>query len=157
MSKRMLIEPLALDGAHVWLEPVSPQHKEAMRQLLDCDPDIWDIYAVSGYGEHFPAFWDAMLDTPSRIAFAIWDKSSGVLAGTSSMFQIDPAHRSLEIGYTWLAPEHRGTCANPETKLLMLDHAFASGALRVQFTSTRAAAPRCRSSLFWKASSAVTS
>jgi RimJ/RimL family protein N-acetyltransferase len=105
-----------------------------MRQLLDCDPDVWDIYAVSGYGEHFPAFWDAMLDTPGRIALAVWDKASSALGGTSSMFQIDPANRSLEIGYTWLAPEHRGTCVNPETKLLMLHHAFAAGALRVQFT-----------------------
>lgn len=58
------------------------------------------------------------------------------------MFQIDLANRGLEIGYTWLAPEHRDTCVNPEARLLMLDHAFAAGALRVQFavgTRSRAA------------------
>ena len=46
------------------------------------------------------------------------------------MVQIDPANRSLEIGYTWLAAEHRDTCVNPEAKLLMLNHAFAADCAR---------------------------
>jgi RimJ/RimL family protein N-acetyltransferase len=104
-----------------------------MRDVLDCDPDIWEIYALSGYREHFAAFFALMIETPDRIAYAIRDRLSGRLAGTSSMFMIDPRHRSLEIGYTWFRPEFRGTYANPEGKLLMMEEAFGAGALRVQF------------------------
>jgi RimJ/RimL family protein N-acetyltransferase len=149
LSEQMRIEPQVLEGTHVMLEPVIAAHREPMRALLDCDPHIWEIYAASGYREHFPAFWDAMLNTENRMAFAIWDRSSGELAGTSSLFQIDPSHRSLEIGYTWLAPAHRGTCVNPEARLLMLRHAFGSGALRVQFTvDTRNARSRAAMAKF---------
>jgi RimJ/RimL family protein N-acetyltransferase len=50
------------------------------------------------------------------------------------MFDIDPQHRTVEIGYTWFRPEYRGTAINPETKLLMLAEAFRAGARRVQFS-----------------------
>lgn len=132
-ATRMNLVPQVLEGRHVRLEPVTEADREEMRDVLDCDPDIWDIYAVSGYREHFPAFFALMLETPDRISFAVRDKETGRLAGTSSMFMIDPQHCSLEIGYTWFRPEYRGTFVNPESKLLMLDHAFGAGALRVQF------------------------
>jgi RimJ/RimL family protein N-acetyltransferase len=35
-----------------------------------------------------------------------------------------PEHRSVEIGWTWLAPTAWGTGANVEAKLLMLEQAF---------------------------------
>jgi N-acetyltransferase len=38
-----------------------------------------------------------------------------------------------KIGTTFLHPDVRGGPVNPETKLVMLEHAFASGAARVQF------------------------
>jgi RimJ/RimL family protein N-acetyltransferase len=47
---------------------------------------------------------------------------------------IEPDHRRLEIGHTWLAEPYRGTGHNAEAKLLLLDHAFdALGAHRVEF------------------------
>jgi RimJ/RimL family protein N-acetyltransferase len=45
-----------------------------------------------------------------------------------------PAHRGLEIGWTWLTPSRWGTDANVEAKLLMLKRAFGSlGCVRVEF------------------------
>jgi RimJ/RimL family protein N-acetyltransferase len=47
---------------------------------------------------------------------------------------IAAAHRRLEIGWTWLGPDARGTGANGEAKLLLLEHAFERlGAMRVEF------------------------
>lgn len=129
----MTIQREPILGRHIQLLPVEQVHREAMRELLDCDPHIWDIYAVSGYQDHFPAFWELMTDALDRVSYGVWDICSGRLVGTSSFFQIDGRHRTLEIGYTWYAPDRRGTHINPETKLLMLDHAFKAGALRVQF------------------------
>jgi N-acetyltransferase len=39
----------------------------------------------------------------------------------------------VEIGTTFLHPDVRGGFVNPEAKMLMLSHAFAAGAVRVQF------------------------
>jgi RimJ/RimL family protein N-acetyltransferase len=130
----MIIEPLVLEGEHVRLEPVDESVREEMREALDRDPDNWAIQSVSGMGEHFDGYWRLMTQTPGRIGFAVREAASGRLAGTSSLFDIAPQHRTLEIGYTWFRPEYRGTAINPEAKLLMLGHAFNGGALRVQFS-----------------------
>jgi hypothetical protein len=54
--------------------------------------------------------------------------------GSTRFLSIDPHHRRLEIGYTWIAPAWQRTAVNTEAKLLMLTHAFnVLGALRVEF------------------------
>ncbi len=63
---------------------------------------------------------------------AVIDAVTSELVGCSSLMDIDPAHRSLEIGRTWYRSAARGTRVNPGCKLLLLDHAFeALGAQRV--------------------------
>jgi len=134
MAEIMLIEPRLLERVHVRIEPVDQMHRDEMRAALDCDPDNWVIQSVCAMGEHFDGFWKMMVATPGRLAFAVRDRASGALAGTSSYIGIDAEHRTLEVGYTWFRPEFRGTAVNPEAKLLMLGHAFAAGAERVQFS-----------------------
>ncbi len=109
-----------------------------MQAVLASDPDNWQLQTVSALGDDFEAYWRMMLDMPRRITLAAFDGASGRMAGTSSFFDIDPRHRTLEIGYTWFRPEYRGTAMNPEAKLLMLGHAFDAGALRVQFSVSAA-------------------
>ena len=50
--------------------------------------------------------------------------ATNAVVGTTSMYQIDPVNRSLAIGYTWLSRSVQGTGINPESKLLLLRHAF---------------------------------
>ena len=60
---------------------------------------------------------------------------------------IVPAHRRLEIGWTWLSPAAQGTGANTEAKFLMLEHAFERlGAMRVEL-KTDALNARSRAAL----------
>ncbi len=126
-----------LDGRYVRLEPVTPAMQEEMRYALDCDPDSWALQFMNGRGPGFADYWAAMV-TPSppgsRIAFGVRLRSDGRLVGTTSFHHISPANRTVEIGSTFYRPEGRGTALNPETKLLMLGHAFDQGALRVQLT-----------------------
>ena len=129
----MRLEPAVLEGAKVRLEPVGAEHEAEMRAALDCSPEIWEIYSVSGRGEHFPGFWAKMIGDEGRISYAVRDRESGRIAGTSSFLRIEPRHRTVEIGYTFFRPEYRGAHVNPEAKLLMRGHAFGAGALRVQF------------------------
>lgn len=130
----MIIEAKMLEGAHVRLEPVDAAVREELRAALDCDPDNWHIQATCGMGAHFDGYWAAMTGTPGRIGYAVRDRQSGRLAGTTSFYAADPHHRTVEIGFTWFRPEFRGTAVNPEAKLLMLREAFGAGALRVQFS-----------------------
>jgi RimJ/RimL family protein N-acetyltransferase len=131
---RMMIERRVLEGEHVRLEPVGGEHREELREALNVDPGTWEIYGSSAYGEHYAGFWDKLTGTPDRIGFAVRDRASGRIAGTSSFLKIEPDHRTLEIGFTFFRPEYRGTYVNPEAKLLMLGEAFGAGALRVQFS-----------------------
>lgn len=142
----MEIEARALRGKHVVLEPVREDRREAIQEALDRDPENWAIQSISAMGEHFAGYWRLMTETPGRIAFAAIDHATGRVAGTSSFFDIEPHHRTVEIGYTWFRPEYRGTAFNVETKLLMLGEAFGAGARRVQF-SVNAANMRSRAAV----------
>lgn len=128
----MKIESRVLEGAHFLLEPVTEAHRDELRAALDCDPDNWAIQLASAQGEHFGGYWHSLTETPGRIPFAVRDKASGRLAGTSSFLFVNPAHATLEVGGTWFRPEYRGGAVNPEVKRLMLGHAFDAGALRVE-------------------------
>jgi RimJ/RimL family protein N-acetyltransferase len=130
----MILEPALLKGAHVRLEPVTDGHERELRQALDCDPANWDIQYASAMGDAFVGYWKALRGSKARISFLVRSVAEPAVAGTSSYLFIDPRNRTLEIGGTWLRPEFRGTQVNPEMKLLMLEHAFAAGAERVQFT-----------------------
>lgn len=47
---------------------------------------------------------------------------------------LEPEHRRLEIGYTWLGRRAQGTGINPAMKLLLLSRAFEElGCLAVEF------------------------
>lgn len=133
----MQLDAARLVGTFVSLEPVVPAMREEMRTMLDVDAQSWAIQYVCGLGEHFDSYWDAMtfpVERGNRIAFAVRLRSTGRIIATSSFHHISPPNRTVEIGSTFLRPEVRGTAVNPEMKLLMLEHAFSRGALRVQLT-----------------------
>lgn len=61
------------------------------------------------------------------------------VVGHTSYLNIKPEHKTLEIGTTWISQAHHGTAVNPESKLLLMRHAFETlGYNRVEFlVSTR--------------------
>ncbi len=46
------------------------------------------------------------------------------VVGSTSYLEIDEHHRRLEIGATWITPDHQRSPVNTEAKLLQLSHAF---------------------------------
>ena len=57
----------------------------------------------------------------------------GKIVGQSCYLNLRSKDGGVEIGGTWYAREAQGTAINPASKLLLLDHAFACGAERVEF------------------------
>lgn len=131
----MDLKPLVLEGRFVRLEPYSPALKDEVRAALDCDPDAWALVSSTSQGEAFDAGWDdalAQLEAGASISYAIRRLADGRVVGRSCYLNLRPADGGVEIGATFLHPDARGGAVNPEAKLLMLGHAFASGVLRVE-------------------------
>lgn len=127
------VEPLR--GHHVDLEPYSEELKADLQRALNCDSDAWDLFALSGQGDHFGSWWSrltAAMQNGSWIPYAIRRKADQRIVGTTSFLNIKPDRQIVEIGGTFLCPEVRSGYVNPESKLLMLEHAFASGVRRVE-------------------------
>ncbi len=126
----MDIAYIPLEGRFLRLEPLASPHKEALRAALDCDPDTCNIHPVNGRGADFYILWEAM---GKRMAYVVRRPKDDRIVGMSSYFRDPGGERSVEIGATFLHVDARGDPTNPEMKLLMLSHAFSSGALRVGF------------------------
>ncbi len=125
-----------LEGSFVRLEPLKAEHKEELRAVVDCDPAAWSILLVNPMGAGFEEYWEASRNAPAavRLPYVIRRLSDAQVVGASSYFTAKVKHGGVEIGSTFLRPDVRAGFVNPEAKLLMLDHAFNSGAVRVQFT-----------------------
>ncbi|GAA4291953.1 GNAT family protein [Streptomyces venetus] len=92
------------------------------------DEEIWR-YFVTRIAT--PADLDTFLETAikdtlsgTRIVFAIVDRDSGRIMGSSAYGNLAPADRRLEIGWSWVATAARRTGINRAAKLALLDHAF---------------------------------
>lgn len=131
----MILDIRPLEDRFVRLEPFAGALKSEVGAALDCDPDAWEIMVSPAHGVHFDAWWDAALESMRqghRIAYAVREMASGRVVGTTSLYEIRPDYCRCEIGSTFYRPETRGGAINPACKRLLLGHAFASGAVRIE-------------------------
>jgi len=142
--------PVALDGRRVRLEPLERKHLAGLVEA-GADPATWTWMHAPLTDEGSMLAWldDALRarDAGAEVPFATVEAATGRVLGSTRFMSIVPAHRRLEIGWTWLAPAARGTGANTEAKHLMLAHAFEElGAVRVEL-KTDALNARSRAAL----------
>ncbi|HEX2021764.1 MAG TPA: GNAT family N-acetyltransferase [Candidatus Thermoplasmatota archaeon] len=129
-----------LRGRRVVLEPLAPEHAPGLAEAVEPGDDVWRWTNTAPRGEAEMRAWIRDRLTPRHgcrnLAFAQRDPASGRLMGSTSLFDVDRAAESAEIGHTWLAAPWRRTGANTEAKLLLLAHAFdALGLKRVQLVT----------------------
>jgi RimJ/RimL family protein N-acetyltransferase len=98
---------------------------------------VWEWVDHPGHEPAAFAAWFAFSLREARAGreapFATRDRGSGKVIGSTRFLELRPAHRGLEIGWTWLTPTAWRTGANVEAKLLMLEHAFERlGCARVE-------------------------
>jgi RimJ/RimL family protein N-acetyltransferase len=130
------LEPAVLAGKWVRLEPFAKRLKDEVRAALNQDSKAWAIMAASAFGDLFESWWETALKQKAkgdRIPYAIRRLADGAVVGTTSFLHVRPEHRGVEIGATFIVPDARRSAVNSEAKLLMLRHAFESGAVRVEF------------------------
>jgi RimJ/RimL family protein N-acetyltransferase len=117
-----------LEGEIVRLEPLSSSHEPGLWEASR-DPRVWTWLSI--LQPRTPAELHTWLDEALRNAaggtelpFATVRQSDDAVVGSTRFLALRPEHRSVEIGWTWLAPEVWQTGANVEAKLLMLGDAF---------------------------------
>src|SRR5215217_4755180 len=133
----------ALEGELVRLEPLSAEHEHGLWEASR-DERTWEWLSVEQPRTRVEmrAYLQAALAKQAEeteIPLVTIRRSDGRIVGSTRYLALHPEHRTVEIGWTWLAPEAWGTGINIEAKLLMLEHAFERlGCLRVELkTDTR--------------------
>jgi len=126
--------PDTLIGRRVSVSPMQISHAEGLFNASRHE-SIWALLPHEPF-ESVKAVenWiKKALKEKSQIAFTTFNASQKII-GSTRYLDIQPEHRMLEIGWTWLNPEYWGTHANRECKYLLLQYAFETLKYnRVQF------------------------
>jgi len=133
----MVIRPVVLDGTVVRLEPLSLDHLPGLIEI-GLEPELWrwttQVVRTPEEMETYVRGALAEQEAGRALPFATIEQASGRVAGSTRFAAIEPAHRRVEIGWTWLASRWQRTAMNTEAKYLMLRHAFEQwGCVRVEF------------------------
>jgi RimJ/RimL family protein N-acetyltransferase len=119
-----------LVGRIVRVEPIEESHREGLREAAEREPQIHRF--TNMYSVGFEGWFDHALASEKEVPFVV--VVDGRPVGSSRYLNVDPFHRRVEIGWTWLERAQWGTGANVETKYLLLENAFERwGAMRVEF------------------------
>jgi N-acetyltransferase len=136
MAAEMVVTPVTLEGQHVCLEPLSKAHLTGLAQV-GLDEELWRWIPIPvRTPEEMAAYVEMALQEQERgasLPFAILEKTTGRIIGSTRYGNIDRTHHRVEIGWTWVAREWQRTAMNTEAKYLLLRHAFETlGCMRVE-------------------------
>jgi len=125
----------ALAHARVRLEPFEERHRAGLTAAAERDVAIFAHMPFPIAERGYDPWFDSLR---AEQAAGRWIPHAviapdGRIVGQSCYLAIRPEHAGVEIGGTWYARDAQGTAINPAAKLLLLGHAFACGAERVEF------------------------
>jgi len=121
------IEPITLTGEVAIVEPLAPEHHDELVAAAE-DGQLWKLWYTSvpnpASARSYIEAALALRRDAHGMPFVVRERASGTIVGCTRYFNVEPAHRRLEIGYTWYAKRVQRTAVNSECKLLLLGHAF---------------------------------
>jgi len=130
--------PLAeLEDDYVVLEPLRHEHLPGL-EAAAADGELWNLWftsapapgAMADYIDKALAGHQAGLMLP----FAVREKRSGEIVGTTRLYDYVDDPRRVAIGYTWYARRWQKSYVNTACKRLLLAHAFETlGCAAVEF------------------------
>lgn len=127
--------PITLTGKHIRLEPMRPAHAPALLEAGRA-AEIWEWMPTRPVN---PATMEGWLKKAMQAEslgqeypFVVILVPSGRLVGSTRYLDVQEDDRTVEIGWTWYAPDSWSSIVNPEAKYLLMRHAFDDwGAIRV--------------------------
>ncbi|MDQ1605526.1 MAG: N-acetyltransferase [Actinomycetota bacterium] len=129
--------PIILQGTHVRLEPLSPDHLDGLCEV-GLDPAIWRWAPVPITNrEEMRRYLETALRWQTEgtaMPFATVLNETDQVVGSTRFANIDRENKHMEIGWTWIGKAWQRTAVNTEAKYLLLRHAFETlGCIRVEF------------------------
>ena len=116
-----------LIGRLVRLEPLSRGHHDGLVEATQ-DGRMWDRWYTSAPTiEGVEAAIEQRLDLQTQgnmLPFTAIRQSDDAVLGMTSFYDIRADVPRVSIGYTWNRESTHGTGTNPESKLLLMTHAF---------------------------------
>jgi RimJ/RimL family protein N-acetyltransferase len=133
----MQVRPVTLEGARVRLEPMREAHADGL-VAAGCGRGLFRFFPFSLESEDamraYVSACSAAGPESGMLPFVTIERASQRIVGATSFLAIEPAHKRLEIGATWITPELQRSAVNTEAKLLQLTHCFERlGCTRVEF------------------------
>ncbi len=120
-----------IDG-ELRLELFGETHVDDFQRAVSQDGDIWEIYPVDLRDPQAQAELCNFHGSDGWVRYAAMVEDRVI--GTTSYMNPDLKNGTVMIGATYLEPAARGTGINRRLKRLMIDHAFAQGFWRIEFT-----------------------
>ncbi len=132
-----LPQPITLDGRFIRLVPLTLDHHAPLCEV-GLDPELWRwTVADVRTPEQLRGYLETALRAQAEgnsLPFVIVEKAREKIIGSTRFGNIEPAHKRLEIGWTWVGRAWQRSGVNTEAKLLLLTHAFEKlGFNRVEF------------------------
>jgi RimJ/RimL family protein N-acetyltransferase len=120
-------QPAVLEGAGIRLEPLRPEHREALVAAA-ADGRLWELWYVSVPAPDETAKYVADALTGQKdghmLPWVVRDTATGAVIGSTRYHDIVANIDRVEIGYTWYSQSRQRTHVNTTCKLLLLAHAF---------------------------------
>ena len=139
---------IILQNDRVLLRPMITEDSSNLLPIATADDDLvlYSPYKIhtAHYLEEFIQASIADRQKEFRYPFVIFDKQTGLYAGSTSIANISNKDLRLEIGWTWIGKRFQQTGLNRTCKFLLLSYAFETlGFERVEFkTDARNVASR---------------
>lgn len=129
--------PTCLEDEYVALEPLTLAHAPAL-EAAAADGKLWNlrVTSVPGPGQVLAYIEKALVGQAAglMLPFAIREKSSNTVVGSSRYYDIATELPRLTIGYSWYAKRWQKTHLNTACKRLLLNYAFNTlGCVAVEF------------------------
>lgn len=131
------LSTVSLQDDHVTLEPLSRDHVAAL-EAAAADGELWNLWFTSAPAAgHAGNYVEAALQGHAAglmLPFAVREKTSGAIVGTTRFYDVAPELPRMAIGYTWYAKSWQKSHLNTACKRLLLRHAFETlGCVAVEF------------------------
>lgn len=112
-----------LEDELIVLRPLEENEFESLYAAAS-DPLIWEQHPARDRWQRniFEEFFRGAIDSGG--AFAVIDKKSGKMIGSSRFVKSKDTDNAIEIGWSFLAREYWGGVYNLSMKRLMIDHAL---------------------------------
>ena len=116
-----------LQTDEVLLRPLLIEDFEQLADLTN-DQSMWTYFTSDLSDKAVLRDWiaDAILqkENKTRLPFAVIDKASRKIVGSTSFGNISYRDKRIEIGWTWLGQEYQGKGINNQVKYLMISYCF---------------------------------